>query len=357
MTEPAAAPERQITPRRWQWWIACLTVVLVVAGAALWSRQSVTAPPLAPTSVAEVPQPGETPALPVTGVFIEPGDGRAPILDEIQGARRSIDLEVYLVSDDAILRSLEEAPRRGVAVRVILEEYPFGGGGGQEEVFARLESAGIAVRWGNPVFRFSHIKTMVVDDAVAVIMNQNLTQSAFSSNREFGVVTTRPDAVQTAAAIFGADWSRGAEPDPGPLVVSPTNARAQLLALIDGARVSLDLYAEVLRDPQLLDALAAAAERGVRVRIIVSPSGDFGAEVDALAASGVDVRFSRSLYIHAKLIVADGERAYVGSQNLSATSLDQNRELGIIVHDPVNLSRLSRTFAIDFRAAASLERP
>jgi cardiolipin synthase A/B len=198
---------------------------------------------------------------------------------------------------------------------------------------------------------------MIVDDAVAVIMNQNLTQSAFTSNREFGVVTNRPDAVQAAAAIFAADWSRGAEPDPGPLVVSPTNARGQLLALVNDARVSLDLYAEVLRDPQLLDALAGAAERDVRVRIIVSPSADFAAEVDELAASGVAIRLSRSLYIHAKLIVADGERAFVGSQNLSATSLDQNRELGIIVDDPVNLSRLTRTFAIDFRAATPLESP
>jgi len=76
-----------------------------------------------------------------------------------------------------------------------------------------------------------------------------------------------------------------------------------------------------------------------------------------LTASGVDIRLSSSLYIHAKLIVADGERAFIGSQNLSATSLDQNRELGIIVDDPVNLSRLTRTFAIDFRAAAPLETP
>jgi hypothetical protein len=53
----------------------------------------------------------------------------------------------------------------------------------------------------------------------------------------------------------------------------------------------------------------------------------------------------------------NGERAFIGSQNLSATSLDQNRELGIIVADPVNLSRLTQTFAIDFRAAAPLERP
>ncbi len=297
------------------------------------------------------------PALPVTGVFIEPGDGRAPLLDEIRAARRSIDLAVYIVTDDLILQALEEAQRRGVDVRVILEEQPFGGGGGQDEIFARLERAGIAVRWGNPVFRFTHIKMMVVDETVAIIMNQNLTQSAFTTNREFGVVTNRPDAVQTAAAIFEADWTRGGGPDPGPLIVSPTNARDQLLALVRGARVSLDLYAEVLRDPQLLDALTAAVERGVRVRIIVSPSSDFATEMEALAAAGVEIRLASSLYIHAKLIVADGERAFIGSQNLSATSLDQNRELGIVVDDQVNLSRLTRTFAIDFRAGTPLERP
>ena len=27
------------------------------------------------------------------------------------------------------------------------------------------------------------------------------------TNREFGVVTNRPDAVQAAAAIFAADWT------------------------------------------------------------------------------------------------------------------------------------------------------
>jgi cardiolipin synthase A/B len=351
-------PNRKDSRRRWhRWWIALLAVVLVVAGAGLWSRQSATAPPPAATSVADVPQPGETPAIPVTGVFIEPGDGRAPLLDEIQAAQQSIDLEVYIISDEVILQSLEEAQRRGVRVRVILEEHPFGGGGGQDEMLTRLENAGIAVRWGNPVFRFSHIKMMVVDDAVTIIMNQNLTESAFTANREFAVVTNQPDAVQAAVAIFAADWTRGAEPDPGPLVVSPTNAREQLLALVRGARVSLDLYAEVLRDPEVLDALVAATERGVRVRIIISPSADFAAEVDKLAASGVDIRLSRSLYIHAKLFIADDERAFVGSQNLSATSLDQNRELGIVVDDPVNLARLTRTFAIDFRAATPLEGP
>lgn len=293
----------------------------------------------------------------MTGVFIEPGDGRAPLLDEIAAARQSIDLEVYIITDDVILTALEDAQRRGVTVRVILEEHPFGGGGGQEAIFARLENAGIAARWGNPVFRFTHIKTMVIDGEVAIIMNQNITASAFTTNRDFGVMTNEPAAARTAAAIFEADWTRGAEPDPAPLIVSPTNAREQLLALVHDAQESLDLYAEVLRDPEILDALAVAEERGVHVRIVVSPSPDFAAEREALAAAGVDIRLASSLYIHAKAIIADGERAFIGSQNLSATSLDQNRELGIILDDPVNLARLTRTFEIDFRAGTPQEAP
>jgi cardiolipin synthase A/B len=237
-------------------------------------------------------------------------------------------------------------------VRVILEEHPFGGAGGQPAIFARLGEAGIAVRWGNPVFRFTHIKMMVIDDAVTIIMNQNLTESAFSANRDFGVVTNRPDAVRTAAAIFAADWERGPEPAPEPLVVSPTNARAALTGLVHGASASLDVYAEVLRDPEMLDALIAAERRGVKVRLLIADSSEFARERAALSDAGVDIRLASSLYIHAKVIVADGERAFVGSQNLSATSLDQNRELGIIVDDAVSLSRLMRTFEIDFRASA-----
>ena len=161
------------TPRRrFPWLLVAVLVIafLLTAGAAVWLRAGAVPPLSAPTPATTVADPVGRPeaaatltnstratTLAVTGVFIEPGDGRAPLLDEIEAARQSIDLEVYIVTDEIILESLEEARRRGVDVRVILEEHPFGGGGGQDAIFARLEEAGIAVRWGNPVFRFSHV--------------------------------------------------------------------------------------------------------------------------------------------------------------------------------------------------------
>ncbi|MDQ3467943.1 MAG: phospholipase D-like domain-containing protein [Chloroflexota bacterium] len=269
---------------------------------------------------------------------------------------------MYLLSDEETIDALERARLRGVVVRVLLEEDPFGGAGTQDEVFARLHAAGIMVRWNNPTFRFSHIKAMIVDDRALLIMNQNLTNSSFTGNREFGVLTTRPSDVAHAAAIFEADWNRTAEPAGGPLIVSPTTSRQTLLDLITTAQRSIDIYAEVMRDRAVVEALKAAAGRGVRVRLIMSGSldgsDDNGVERAELRAAGVETRLARGgLYIHAKMVLSDEARAFVGSQNFTATSLDQNRELGILLTDRPSLSRLARTFDEDFAGGQAEDVP
>ncbi|MER3436185.1 MAG: hypothetical protein C4346_00290 [Chloroflexota bacterium] len=290
-----------------------------------------------------------SPGTGTVGVFVEPDDGRAPILDEIQAATRSIRLQVYLLSDQEIINALKQADRRGVDVRVMLEDAPYGGAGNQPEVFVDLQRSGIEVRWANPAYRFMHIKTFIFDERVAMIMNLNLTRSAFTRNREFGVITTRPGDVQQALAIFEADWARAPDPPDGPLVVSPSSSRTEIQNLLRSATTSLDIYAEVIADRQIVSLLEQAERRGVRVRILV-PGDD---EEDARAAAfelineGVDVRKVPGLYIHAKVIIVDGQRAFIGSQNFTATSLDQNRELGIILDDPANLQRITAVF--DFR--------
>jgi phosphatidylserine/phosphatidylglycerophosphate/cardiolipin synthase-like enzyme len=50
------------------------------------------------------------------------------------------------------------------------------------------------------------------------------------------------------------------------------------------------------------------------------------------------------------VVVADGARAYVGSENLSSTSLDHNREMGLVVTDPSSLEPLMTTFEKDYAA-------
>ena len=60
------------------------------------------------------------------------------------------------------------------------------------------------------------------------------------------------------------------------------------------------------------------------------------------------------LYIHAKILAVDagavGGRAFVGSQNLSATSLERDRELGLVTLTPSLVERLSRLVRDDAAA-------
>lgn len=296
----------------------------------------------------------------INGLVVLPDDGRESILAEIDAATSSILLEIYLLSDNETINALVRAHNRGLDVRVLLEEHPFGGAGNQEEVFNRLAAAGIDVRWNNPVFRFSHIKTIILDQRVAIIMNLNLTMTAFTGNREFAIVTTQPGPVAQAIAIFESDWTRADEPPDGPLVVSPTTSRDDLLGLIRNATDELSLYAEVITDLEVTEELIAAADRGVRVRLIMSESSadDLWEERPGdLARGGVEVVILNRLYIHAKMILVDDRAAYVGSQNFTSTSLDQNRELGMIVTDRPIISRLSQVFELDFAEGVALQEP
>lgn len=283
------------------------------------------------------------------GLLVQPDDGRDPILDEFAAARCTIDLTIYLISDDEIIAGLVAAVERGVRVRIILEEHPFGGGG-QDERAAELQTAGIELHWSSDRFRFTHAKYAVVDHQIALILNQNLTTSSFERNREFGVVTTEKDEVGEAQAIFDSDWQGAPPRGPFDLVVSPDNSRAELTETIGDAARSLDIYAEVVRDPAMLAALAEAERRGVAVRLLITDEDDEdNLEAAArIARAGVEVRLVDRLYIHAKLVLADGARLFVGSQNFTATSLDANRELGVVVTEPVLVERAAAIFARDW---------
>lgn len=295
--------------------------------------------------------PGPPPASEVDGLYVLPDDGRDPVLHEIDRARCTIDITTYLISDDTIIDALVRAEDRGVRVRLIHEAAPFGGGVGLVEIAEGLEDAGVEVRTGPDRFRFIHAKYLVIDDRVAIVTNQNLTYSAFESNREFGIVTTNRRDVATLAALFDADWNDTAPPvASGRLIVSPQNARQRLLALIGGAETSIDLYAEVIRDDEIIDALSTAAQRGVRVRVIVNaPEDELDATVgDVLASNGVELRVAGRLYIHAKAMVIDDRAVVIGSTNPTATSLDRNREVSLLVEDAATVARVEAIFEQDW---------
>ncbi|MGC4191258.1 MAG: phospholipase D-like domain-containing protein [Thermomicrobiales bacterium] len=288
------------------------------------------------------------------GIFVEPTDGVAPVVDELDHARCAVDVGIYLLTNNDIISALERAAARGVRVRAIVEQYPYGGSTDTEQLVKRLDAAGIAHKWSDSRFRFTHAKYIVVDRQVAIVMNMNLTASAFKGNREFGAISTDQTVVAETQSLFDGDWSGNPVDNPaGPLIVSPDNSRERFLDLIDGTRTSIDLYVEVINDPGIINALGYAAQAGIHVRLIVNPPEDDATRTiyAAMQRSGIEVRVLSRLYVHAKVMILDGDTAIVGSQNFTPTSLDSNREIALIVRSAGSVERARAVFAQDWADA------
>jgi cardiolipin synthase len=329
-----------------------VSILVLIATATIVASLGLTlddkqAKPTATAAVAQVPAPPSS----VEGVVVLPEDGPAALIEELDAARSSISIEIYLLTDDSIISALFRARDRGVTVRVLLEKDPYGGSNQQPEIFETLNEGGIQVRWNTAATRFSHVKLIVIDQRVAIIMNLNLTYSALTRNRELAVVTTDPEQVEHASRIFETDWQGKEGTIPGPLTLSPDTSRETILGLIDGAQQTIDIYAEVITDHEFIETVQAAIDRGVRVRIVMTQSygQDLLAEsVGDLVRHGAELHTLANPYIHAKLLLIDGDRAFIGSQNFTPTSMDQNREVGLTISSPSNIERLQRVFDKDF---------
>lgn len=302
-------------------------------------------------------------------VFVEPDAGDHIITSAIISAQNSVWVEMYLLSDRNVIRAIEEVAHKGLEVRVMLEPHPFGGGPSPRRTLDLLKAAGVQAQSTDPSFTLTHEKGMIIDGSTAYIMTSNFTRAALggsggnrggTTNREYDIVDNNAQDVQAVIAIFNADWSHTTAQfnDPN-LVVSPVNSRNAFTTLIGSAHNTLLIEAEEMNDSDIEQALVSAAQHGVHIQVILptargSSSNSNSQGISTIKQGGVQVKEDPRLYMHAKIIVVDGQRAFVGSENISAQSLNQNRELGIIVSDGSVLSTLEQTFQQDWGDSQSV---
>jgi cardiolipin synthase A/B len=329
--------------------VCVAAVTLAVAGCKIDPPAAAAAGPAAGPG----PDPGVTRAA---ALIIEPGAGFSPVYGLISGARHSIDVTMYEFEDTTAEHDLAAAAKRGVQVRVILDEREKSI---NSNAFSYFSSHRVKVVWSWSRFTYTHQKTLVIDGSKALIMTANLTSEYYRTSRDFLVIDTNRADVAAITTVFDADFAhRAVSPGDGAdLVWSPTDSQDKLLALINGATSSLRVYSEEMGDTTVEDALIRAAKRGVDVQICgENEDGEYDSAYARLARAGIHIGYYSSptgFYIHGKVIEADygtgHARMFVGSENFSRTSLDDNRELGVIISDPAVLSAMAATFAADFR--------
>lgn len=275
-------------------------------------------------------------------LYIEPSAGPAPIIQVIQSARHEICAGVYYLADRPILAALKAAHDRGVAVRVIIEGKPYGIKPWQvrkeekaiEATGAKLHLAPYRFTSHGSDYAFMHAKYLCSGHECE-IGTANFDWSALGhKNREYLYVTRNAQVVHAANAVFNADWLNKKAPAYAHqvLVLSPDTSTAQIVSAINQPG-PVDIESEELGPyAPTLDAIAA---KGTLARVILPSSINAIGKKDVafLRSHGVQVRLmpKSPIYMHAKIIVG-GTEAFVGSENFSQTSLDLNREMGLLLN-------------------------
>ncbi len=310
-------------------------------------------------------------------LVILPQDGRTVYFEAFEAARKEIRIEICVLEDPLILQSLQQALKRGVHVRVIVDHGKYETTPDEQENLATyLTGSGGQLHLSNPIFPRSFPKVILIDDCYVLISTACSDSITFAQYRDYTYVSDAYNEIKALSELFENDWLYSAEPgqsfptfNPTPvinlrnLIISPVNASAQLVSFIQKAECALDVTSELLGNPTLESELAAAVARGVHVRLIspeIVNNADLQTQelqlcsLNKLVAAGVHVHVTRQPetkqhpYMHARTAVVDGKHAYLGSISLSPNSSTFNREVGRIFNDRCVVDKLQKQFNTDY---------
>ena len=320
-------------------------------------------------------------------------------LEAIAGARRFVHFENYIIHEDELGERFADAfiakAREGVPVRII---YDWIGciGRASRAFWRRLRAGGVDVRSFNPPrldhpfgwMARDHRKCLVVDGEVAFVTGLCVGRM-WEGRRELGQapwrdtgVELRGPAVSEVALAFADSWGvigqalpRGEVEVPPPeeagdvdvRVVASTPGSASLYRL-DPLVASLARRTLWLTDayfagtPIYVQALRAAAQDGVDVRLLVpGPGSDIPlmqaisrAGYRGLLQSGVRVFEWNGPMLHAKTAVGVARWARVGSTNLNLSSCLGNRELDLVIENQAFGAAMEEMFARDLANATEI---
>ncbi len=307
--------------------------------------------------------------------LLENGDGVfPPMTKDIREAKVSVNLETYIFNPDEAGRRLAdamiEAAHRGVQVRLLVDAQ----GGKLGDLRKELEAAGVICRIYRPARRYAifgrrtHRKLVIVDGKIGYTGGFGIDKRWLGNARDktewhdSAVRVTGPVVAQMQA-IFSEDWTFTT----GEILAGDTfypkteqtgSMQSQAIKASKGDASSLPkmLYfmaiqaarktihiqnAYFLPDRQIREALVAAVQRGVDVKVMV-PGTHMDVPLVRLASryhygpllkGGVKIYEYRPTMLHDKTVVVDGLFSTIGSINFDARSMSKNAEESLSFYD------------------------
>jgi cardiolipin synthase len=313
------------------------------------------------------------------------------MLEAIDNAKESIFIETYIWKDDEagwdFKTHLARKAAEGVAVYVIFDRmgnlvvpHDFKASFGSAIHLQQYLSVSSIFHLLDPRrYALDHRKILIVDGHTSFIGGYNIGSLYASSWRDTHLRLEGPASVEIASSFIDF-WNRFSHQNDhiktrlsrkfDPLVTLHGNDALRLtfpirdmyIEAINRAAHSILLSnAYFVPDRSLLEALKAAAQRGVNVRILVPWTSNhvvtdwishsyFGECLDA----GIHVLGYTHAMLHAKTCTIDGQWSTVGTANLDRLSSLGNYEINVEIYSREFAQQMERLFACDTHKAKEL---
>ncbi len=158
--------------------------------------------------------------------------------------------------------------------------------------------------------------------------------------------------------ISAASWTDAAEID---VYFSPCGGLARAIATeIDAAKTSVDVMIFTISNPQIVQALRRAHERGIQVRVIVNPAQEKSrvSKAGYLHSLGLRVRSDdRHTRMHNKVTIIDSMIVCTGSANYSKSADRSNAENLVIIRDTDVARKFLQNFLIHWNHSRVFQQP
>ncbi len=182
-------------------WVLFVAIIVILSFSLHWNK-----PPSPAQSRNTLPVLPSTQSL---ALITEPDAGTTPVLSLIHKASRSIDLVMYQMTDKEIADAIIQAHARGVQTRIMLNEGYYGKPEKNinQVAYDYLQKAGVPIHWTPASFALTHQKTLIVDNAQALIMTWNFVPTYYPTGRDFGIIDTDQTDVTAIENTFSSDWN------------------------------------------------------------------------------------------------------------------------------------------------------
>ncbi|TFG08123.1 hypothetical protein EU538_07705 [Candidatus Thorarchaeota archaeon] len=316
--------------------------------------------------------------------FVSPDGSRDALWDLLRSADESIYVEIYGINNPYILDLIHELhdTKPSLEMKFLLGWNSLGYYSENDYVANNLTELGYDVRWTNDDdFTFAHQKFVIIDNETSVVHAGNWAKTSYpeegkKANREWSIAMTDSQVTGYFRDVFDYDWSRGIDYDSGthgtgdPLsysetgttylrpfatsgkfsgpmnvtpIFSPDTSLQGILYCINSAQATLDIqipYFTSVGDEgavdEIIDAILAAKNRGVTVRVISEEVKDWIEISEILIEHGIPIVWQDTRWFsanHNKGIIVDGRMVLISSINYSDGSITENREAGVIIEN------------------------